>query len=157
MANPGSIVNQIGGSFEDIGKDIARETVQAPKDIAGAAMESLGVSTGKKNPAAGAKPAPATPLEAKTRQAAEADEATKRAIARAALEELVGKKREDKEPGVREKIEKEEEEKKEMEKKQKELAAKQALPQTGSKRPKGDLYGVKAKKTSTEQKSVRQD
>ena len=33
MANPGSILNQIGESFETIAKDVARETVQAPKDL----------------------------------------------------------------------------------------------------------------------------
>ncbi|MCL4200491.1 hypothetical protein KJZ67_04115 [Patescibacteria group bacterium] len=155
MANSGSVLQQIGESFEDIGKDIARETVQAPKDIVGTALESLGVSSGQKknpkqaaaDPQSGQENAPAAP--------GPSDE-VKRAIARAALRELSGQSQ-PKELSVWEKIQKEEEQKKEMEKKQKEQARKQALPQPASKRPRGDLYGKKAKQTSMENKSKRQD
>ena len=160
MANPGSKLGQIGESFEQIGKDVARETVQAPKDITGKALESLGMSSSTKNPKKqqnnpmqipGQEAVPQTPAEAQS-------EEMKRAVAHAALEEISGKnKSQQKEPGVWEKLQKEEEEKKEREKQQKELAAKQALPQGTSKRPRGDLYGVKAKKTNVENKGKRQD
>ncbi len=154
MANPGSIVGQIGESFEQIGKDVARETVKAPQDIVGKAMESLGVSGGKKNPKQQATQSGKPPNQEEEARSEE----TKRAIARAALEELTGKKPKEKEMSVWEKIQKEEEEKKQFEKKKKEEAAKQALPKSSSKRPRGDLYGLKAKKASAEMsRNVRQD
>jgi hypothetical protein len=156
MANSGSMLQQIGESFEDIGKDIARETVQAPKDIVGTALESLGVSSGqKKNPKQAASSDPQGSQENAPAAQGPSDE-VKRAIARAALRELSGQTR-PKELSVWEKIQKEEEQKKEMEKKQKEQARKQALPQAASKRPRGDLYGKKAKQTNMENKSKRQD
>lgn len=157
MANPGSILNQIGESFEQIGKDVARETVQAPKDLVGTALESLGVSSGSKKPkaSASANQQPGEEAAPGVAPAGPSDE-VKRAIARAALEELSGKSR-PKELSVWEKLQKEEEQKKEMEKKQKAQASKQALPQGTSKRPRGDLYGKKAKQTNMENKAKRQD
>lgn len=157
MANPGSILNQIGESFETIAKDVARETVQAPKDIVGTALESLGASSGQKKPkqSASASRQPGEEAAPGTTPSGPSEE-VKRAIARAALEELSGKSR-PKELSVWEKIQKEEEQKKEMEKKQREQAAKQALPQGTSKRPRGDLYGKKAKQTNMENKAKRQD
>lgn len=157
MANPGSILNQIGESFEQIGKDVARETVQAPKDLVGTALESLGVSSGSKKPksSASANQQPGAEAAPGVVPAGPSEE-VKRAVARAALEELSGKTR-PKELSVWEKIQKEEEQKKEMEKKQKEQASKQALPQGTSKRPRGDLYGKKAKQTNMENKAKRQD
>lgn len=159
MANPGSILNQIGESFEQIGKDVARETVQAPKDLVGTALESLGVSSGSKKPKQSASATQQPGQEGagpETVPSSGPSEEVKRAIARAALEELSGKSR-PKELSVWEKLQKEEEQKKEMEKKQKEQAAKQALPQGTSKRPRGDLYGKKAKQTNMENKAKRQD
>jgi len=161
MANPGSILGQIGESFEQIGKDVAHETVQAPKDVVGTALESLGISSGNKNPKqqqATAKRDESSGQEGAASQPNQGQsEELKRVIARAALEELSGKKPKQKEPTVWEKIQQEEEQKKQLEKKRKEEAAKQALPKAASKRPRGDLYGVKAKKTSTENRNVRQD
>lgn len=160
MANPGSILGQIGESFEQIGADVVKQTVQAPKDIAQAAAESLGLSGGKKNPKQQSTPiqsgqAPQTPEQQQVQQKTQEE---KRAVARAALEELIGKKQQKKEPTVWEKIQQDEEQKKLMEKKRKEEATKQALPQTKSKRPRGDLYGIKAKKASAEMsRNVRQD
>jgi len=83
-------------------------------------------------------------------------EDVKRAIARAALEELSGKKPAQKEQSVWEKLQKEEEQKKEQ-KKQKAQASRASLPQATSKRKRGDLYGMKAKKTAAENRNVRQD
>lgn len=154
MVNPGSIIGQIGESFEKIGEDVVKQTVQAPKDITGKAMESLGMSSSAKNPKK-QQPVPKTPQEAEKMQKAEE---TKQAVARAALEEISGKnKSEKKEPTVWERLQKEEEEKKALEKKKNEEAAKQALPESKGKRPRGDLYGMKAKKTQTEIKGKRQD
>ncbi len=157
MANPGSILNQIGESFETIAKDVVRETVQAPKDIVGTALESLGTSSGQKKPkqSAATSQQPGQQLSESAAPSGPSED-VKRAIARAALEELSGKSR-PKELRVWEKIQKEEEQKKEMEKKQKEQAFKQALPQGTSKRPRGDLYGKKAKQTNIENKGKRQD
>lgn len=159
MANPGSILNQIGESFETITKDVARETVQAPKDIVGTALESLGVSSGKKpkqSAQSGTQQNDLTGTPESSSPVSSPTEEVKRAIARAALQELSGKSR-PREMSVWEKLQKEEEQKKEMEKKQKEQAAKQSLPQPASKRPRGDLYGKKAKQTTMENKSKRQD
>lgn len=155
MANPGSILGTIGESFEKIGEDVVKQTVQVPKDITGQAMESLGLSSSKNNPKqAKSVKVPQTPEEQAKFQATED---AKRALARAALEEISGKSKAQKEPTVWERIQKEEDEKKMLEKKKKEEAAKQSLPQSGSKRPRGDLYGVKAKKANVENKGKRQD
>ena len=142
----------------EIGKQIISETVQAPKDIVGTALESVGVGGGKKQK----KQQTATNLPA-GRQAQEAadnqakSEEVKRAIARAALEELAGVKRQ-KEPTVWEKIQQEESQKKEQQKAQSAANAKASLPQVSSKRKRGDLFGLKAKKSSTEiGKNTRQD
>lgn len=158
MAKPGGILGTIGESFEQIGKDVAGEVVKAPQDIVGKALESLGTSGGKKNPkqqTSGSSQPTGDEGAAKTPEEAQSEE-TKRAIARKALEELSGKPK-PKEESVWEKIQKEEEQKKLMEKKRKEEAAKQALPKATSKRPRGDLYGIKAKKSQVENRNVRQD
>lgn len=159
MAAPGNILGQIGESFETIAQDIAGEVKQAPKDMVGSALESVGLSTGgKKNPK---RPQPAggsgeSGEEGMPTASAEPSEEVKRAIARAALEELSGKKPREKEQSVWEKLQQEEQQKKEMEKKRKEQS-RQALPKSVAKRPRGDLYGVKAKKTAAENRNVRQD
>lgn len=159
MPNPGSIIGQITEELGELGKQVVTETVKAPKDIAGKALESLGASSGKTQQG---KQTSATPPQGTEKPAVEefsktGDESVKREIARRALEELSGKKPQPKELSVWEKIQKEEEEKKELEKKKKEAAAKQALPQQSSKRRRGDLYGIKAKKSSVENRNVRQD
>lgn len=157
MANSGGILNQIGESFETIAKDVARETVQAPKDIVGTALESLGVSSGQKTQKQSAASSQQTGQENNTEVTTPGpSDEVKRAIARAALEELSGKSK-PKELGVWERLQKEEEQRKEMEKKQKQQAARQTLPQSSGKRPRGDLYGKKAKQTNMENKSKRQD
>lgn len=152
-------MGQIGESFETIGKDITRETIQAPKDMVGAALESVGLSSGKKNPKKQTTSAKAAPPEVRQVSPAvtENDEAVKRAVARAALEELSGRKPQQKEPTIWEKMQKEEEEKKELEKKKKAEAAKQTIAQPSSRKARGDLYGIKAKKAAAEIKGKRQD
>lgn len=160
MAHPGSILGQIGESFETIGQDVVRETVQAPKDIAkdmvGLALESLGGSSGKKSgknqAASGTVASTGTPPSPEVQQ----EDANKRAIARAALQALSGGGK-PKELSVYEQKMKEEREKKEMEKKQREEAKKKELPMPASKRARGDLFGKKAKQTQIESKAKRQD
>ena len=155
MAQPGSILGQITEEFEQLGKQIVRETVKAPKDIAGKALESLGSSSAKPGQTtASAKSDQETAIDKFTK---ESDAAVKKAIARAALEELAGRKPKEKEPSVRERIEMEEKQKKEMLAKQQAQAQKMQLSQSRSKRPRGDLFGVKAKQSSAERKNVRQD
>ncbi len=155
-----NIFGQIGESFEQIGKDVVRETVQAPKDIVGKAMESLGAGGGKKSQkSTQAKPTAAMPEPGSQAEAdAQAAMEIKKAVARAALQELAGGGQKQKEPTVWEKLKQEEEQKKEMKKKQAEANKKASLPQVTSKRKRGDLYGMKAKKSSTEiGKNTRQD
>ena len=135
MANPGSMIGAFTDELGDLGKQIVRETVKVPKDIAGKALESLGTSGGQKQ-----KQQTATTTDA-----------------RAALAEIAGIKPKQKEPTVWEKIQAEAEQKKELGKQQQQTAA-QALPAVKSKRPRGDLYGMKAKKAGSEVgKNVRQD
>lgn len=140
MPQPGTILGQITEEFGELGKRVVKETVQAPKDIAGKALESLGTSSGKQQG-----------------KSSSADETIKKTMARAALEELAGKNPPPKEPTVGEKIEIEERQKKELLAKQQAQAQKMQLPQSASKRPRGDLFGIKAKQSSAERKNVRQD
>lgn len=161
MANTGSIINQIGESFEQIGKDIARETVQAPKDIVGKALESLGSGSSSKK--AGQKVTQSsTPSNIVQNSSALSEfnqsnsDEVKQAVARAALSELAGGTK-SQEPSEYEKKLQEEEQKK-LEKEQKKKAASMMLQPQSSKRKRGDLFGLKAKKSSTEiGKNVRQD
>jgi len=141
MPNPGTILGSFTDELGDLGKNIVREVVAVPKDIAGKALESLGASTGK-------KPGQQTATSQKVNAS----------IAREALAQLAGGKPKQKEPTVWEKIQAEAEQKKELGKQQQQQAAAQALPAVKSKRPRGDLYGLKAKKASGEVgKNVRQD
>ncbi len=161
MAKPGNILGDIGESFEQIGSDVVRQTVQVPKDMAQAAAESLGLGTGKKKQSQTAKPAQGQTGEQSAAESAqhpaEPSEEVKRAIARAALEQISGKRRPEKQESVWERLQKEEEQKKLMEKKRKEEERRASLPQVSSKRKRGDLYGKQAKKTQVENRSKRQD
>lgn len=158
MAKPGGMLGTILDSFEQIGQDVARETIQAPKDIVGKALESVGVSSGNKKPAQQAAQIGPDGSPLPSEQSPNGpSEAVKRAIARSALEEISGKRTGQKEESVWERMKKEEEQKKEMEKQRKEAEKKASLPQVSSKRKRGDLYGKQAKKTQMENKSLRQD
>lgn len=157
MAKPGGMIGQMMDSFEQIGQDVARETVQAPKDMVGKALESIGVSSGKKKTQ---QQTQQTSQEAGTQPEAPSNgpsEEVKRAIARAALEEISGKRPKQQEESVWERMKKEEEQKKQMEKQRREAEKKASLPQVSSKRKRGDLYGKQAKKTQVENRNQRQD
>ncbi len=153
---PQGIARQIIGSFEDIGKDVLKQTAQVPKDIVGKALESLGTS-GSNKQGQQAQPTSTKPQEGALGQLEQTkDEKTKKAIARSALEQLAGKPQQ-KEPSVWEKIQQEMEQKKEQQKQQSRQAGQQLKSGKG-KRPRGDLYGLKAKKASAEMsRNVRQD
>jgi len=162
------VTRQIIGSFEDIGKDILKQTASLPKDVVGKALESLGTSSGAKKQAGqtaqgGVQPGgegtakPNTPLDEIEQQT---DRKIKQAIARNALQYLA-KKPEEREMSVRERLEKEQEQKKELEKKQKEEAGKTELKPMSQKRRSGMMPGAaqKAKKQagSETSRNVRQD
>lgn len=156
-----SIPSQIIGSFEDIGKDIIKQTVQVPKDIVGKALESIGTSSskqGQQGAVNSGNPKDSRNLESGALGQLEQtkDEKAKKAIARSALEQLAGKSK-PKEPSVWEKIQQEVEQKKQQQQQAKQQSSQQ-LQQTKGKRPRGDLYGMKAKKASAEMsRNVRQD
>ncbi len=154
------IARQIIGSFEDIGKDVLKQTAQVPKDIVGKALESLGTSGSQKQGQSFGKTQDqqtGSPKDGPLGQLEQTkDEKIKKAIARSALEQLAGKPKQ-KEPSVWEKIQQEMEQKKEQQKQQTQQAGQQLTSGKG-KRPRGDLYGLKAKKASAEMsRNVRQD
>ena len=152
------VMQQLTDSFEQIGKDVAREVVQAPKDIVGAALESLGAGSGKKagQTTQAAKSPSQQDTPAMKEFAGANSEEVKQAIARAALAELAGGKKSN-EPSEYEKKQQEEEQKK-QEKEQKKKANSMQLQPQSAKRKRGDLFGMKAKKSSTEiGKNTRQD
>lgn len=143
-----AVAKQIIGSFEDIGKDIARETAKVPADVVGKALESLGTSSQK-----GQK---GTPVPSKKPE--ETKQPEKPLPPRQWLAELAGSAKKHKEPTVQEKLEKEKQEKNKKEAQQVGVAQKMApLAPVPTKPKRGDLYGIKQKRTATENKNVRQD
>lgn len=156
MAN---VAKQIIGSFEDIGKDIAREAVKVPKDIAGKALESLGTSSGKKGQQSPIQAAQTSSKEAGPLEKLDQtkDQKARASMAREALSQLSGN-RVKREPTVQERLEREKQEKNEKESKRAAVAQKMAPIVTGSSKPKGGSpYGVRQKRTATENKSTRSD
>ena len=150
---------QIIGSFEDIGGDIVKNVTQLPADIAGKAIESL--TTGKTNtPVQQMSPSEGTggkkPSDSWDTIDQMNDKNAKQLVARKALEALLGR-RKPKEPTVWERIQQEIAQKKEMQEKQKAQQAAASIPMPQGKRARGDLYGMKAKKTAAENRNVRQD
>ena len=156
------VAKQIIGSFEDIGKDIARETAKVPTDVVGKALESLGTSSQKgqkgNQAVAGAVGAPKKNEGGALGQLDQTnDQKLKQTIARAALSQLAGTSKQ-KEPTVQERLEREKQEKNEKEQQKAAVVQKMAPIATGSSKPKrGNLYGVKQKQRTTEAKGFRQD
>ncbi len=148
------------GSFEDIGKDVVKQTVQAPVDIAGKVLESLTGGSSVK----GQKQAQQISTESHTQKPDGAlgqmeetnDIKVKKAIARAALEQLAGHT-EQKPSSVFEEKKKEEQQKKQAEEEQAKKAALAEVPKMSSKKRRGDLYGIKGKSSTEMSKNVRQD
>lgn len=153
MAN--TIGGQIIGELSEIGKQVGGEVAQVPKDIAGIALESLGAKSSGKTGNSTQQGKSNTAWE---QIDVEPDKKVKRAMARRALEELTkGAARRPKEPSIWERLQMEADEKKKQEVQAQQTAAKQQLSTPTSKRPRGDLYGTKAKQTATENRNVRQD
>jgi hypothetical protein len=155
----GQIISELG----EIGKKVGSEAVKIPKDIAGVALESIGASGSNKQGSAKIFSSAATGEAAKNPETAwekisiEKDTNIRRQMARKALEELTkGMAARPKEPSVWERLQMEQEQKK-KETIMQNVQAAQTLPMPASKRPKGDLYGTKAKQTATENRNVRQD
>jgi len=142
------VAKQIIGSFEDIGKDIVRETGKVPTEIIGKALESLGTSSQK------GQKGNSTPQG----KVEEPKQPEKTLPPRQWLAELAGNAKKPNEPTVQERLEKEKQEKNEKETKQAGVAQKMAPIVTGSSKPKrGNLYGIKQKSSSEISKNVRQD
>lgn len=150
---------QIIGSFEDIGKDVLSQTANVPKDVVGKALESLTGQGGKKQGQGKQVGQPKRDEQGPLQEFDKApDMGMKKVIARAALEWLSGKRPPKKEESIWEKQQKEKQEKEQMAKAQAEIQRKQELPKMSQKRKSGDLYGLKAKTSSTEVgRNVRQD
>ena len=159
-----SVTKQIIGSFEDIGKGVVSEAVKIPVDIAGKALESLGASSGQKQQG---QPTGNSGNSEESRNLQKGpwetfdeipDRDVKKKMARNALQALLARlAQKPKEPSVWERIQQEAEQKKQVAQQQQQAAVSQ-LPQASSKRPRGDLYGVTAKKLGSEVgKNVRQD
>lgn len=155
---PGQIISEFG----ELGKKVGTETAKAPVDILGKTLESLGTSGGKKQ-GTNTFQTPQSGESAKQpgmweKIDTEKDPQIKKAIARAALEELIRPRQRQKELSVWERIQQEEAQKKEAQAAQKAQAASSSLPAGTSKRPRGDLYGIKAKRAGSEiGKNVKHD
>jgi len=153
---------QIIGSFEDIGKDIIHEVAKLPTDIAGKAMESMGTLGGQKGQQQTKQvltgQADATrPKDQWDQIDNTKDQKIKQATAREALAALINRPKQ-KEPTVWEKLQMEAKEKKEFQAKQQAQQSQMQLPKIASKRSRGDLYGLKAKRSSAEiGKNVKSD
>ncbi len=162
MADSGNIGGSIISELGQIGKQIGTEVVKVPKDIAGKALESLGTASSK-NPkgqtvVSGKPGEEGKPSTAWEQIDGEKDRALKRHMARRALEELTsGAIAKKKEPSIWERLQQEQEQKKNVLAQNQAQQAAQSLPTGTSKRPRGDLYGKKAKQTATENRNVRQD
>ena len=148
------------GSFEDIGKDVVREATKAPTDIAGKVLESLTGGSSVK----GQKQQNSNGGESQVKQSDGAlgameqtdDKNVKKAIARAALEQLAGHT-EQKPASVFEEKKKEEQQKKQADQEEAKKAAFAEMPKMSSKKRRGDLYGIKGKSSTEMSKNVRQD
>ena len=158
-----SIGNQIIGELGQVARDVGKQTAQIPKDVVGSALESLGVSSGKKQGGSTFTVQKSGPEGAGGKSAWEQfantpDAQVKKQIARKALEELSrGEVKKQREPSIWERLQQEQEQKKQMMAQQKAVSQSQTLAMPTSKRPRGDLYGKKAKSTAMENKSLRQD
>lgn len=157
-SNTKSFPKQIIGSFEDIGKDVLKQTAQIPKDIAGKSLETFVgqyASGNSPRPFVEQTNRPPTPLDDIDKVG---DLSTKRSMARNVLEYLAAQTPKPKELSVWERLQKEMKEKKDFERQQAVQISRQELPKTGFKRSAGDLYGRKAKIGAAEKgRNIRSD
>lgn len=161
MPNPGSIIGAITEELNETAKQVVKQTVQVPKDVAQGALESLGGSSAKtqsgKTQQAAQPPKPTgekTPLDDFQNAS---DARTKKEIARSALAYLAGQAGQ-KEPTVWEKKQTDAEQKKEAAKEEKNYVRRTQLNPMSTKPKRGNLFGVTKKKAGTEtSRNVRQD
>lgn len=144
------IAKGIGEQLGNLGKQIVTEVAKTPAKIIGL-DETLGSSSSKGAKGQKQTVKKATPQESADAKIAEImrkDETEKQkqlARARQLLQQFINPPREA-EPNLREKLEMEETEKKKQEIEMEKQKAKTVLSQVASKRPRGDLYGTRAKK-----------
>lgn len=139
------VAKKVIGSFEDLAKNVARETAKVPKDVAKTALEG-----GKKaeksasirafTPGREKTPGPLTNGTFKELDST-SDPKVRASFARRALERLARPKQ--KELSVREKMEREEEEKKHVEKLQAIDRERQKLPEIKGKSQRGSAFAAK--------------
>jgi hypothetical protein len=138
------VAKQIIGSFEDIGRDIARESVKVPGDIVGKALESLG-TTSKKT-----QNTPNSPKMPKQESGEK-----KYVPPREWLAELAGKNKQ-REPTVQERFAQEKQVKQEQEAKKNATEQKMApLARVSTKAKRGNLFG--SQQSSEKSKNSRAD
>lgn len=149
------IARGIGSELGNLGKQIAQEIVQVPAKITGmdaGTNEVTGTGTGGKKAQKGqstqANRTASMPGEYRDplsaiRQKDEVEKQKQLALARQLLQKFMHPQQE--EPSLKQKQEMEEMEKRKKEIKEENEKAKKQLPQMTAKRPRGDLYGVKAK------------
>ncbi|MDO8451863.1 MAG: hypothetical protein Q7S76_03260 [bacterium] len=156
MAN---VVRQIIGSFEDIGKNVAHEVVQVPKDIMiGSALEALGA--GGKKTSTGGQIGQIQKSEQRGSVFRDIDSSNdrgvKQTLARKALEYLAARPKSQEAP-VRVRLENEEREKKDRELRERALAERSKLPNTGSVKKRPGM-GIRPSRLGSEKgKNARQD
>ena len=154
---PDGIAKGIGSELGSLGKQIVREVAQVPAKITGmdaGTNEATGLGTGGKKQkgqkgqtrSSSQNIAPGEQIDSLTaiRQKDEVEKQKQLAQARQLLQQFI-RPDEQKEPTLREKQEMEELEKKKKEIEEEKEKAKKLLQPTAAKRPRGDLYGVKAK------------
>lgn len=154
---PGQIIGELG----ELGKKVGSEAAKVPTDIAGKALESLGVASGKKQQTSSAVKSQGESTASEEKGAwekidSESDEKIKKAMAREALVQLV-RRAKPKQPSVWEKKLQEEKEKVEDQSQQAAAAAQMAPIAVPRGKRRGDLYGLGAKQSSEKSRNIRQD
>lgn len=149
------IAKGIGEQLGSLGKQIVTDIAKVPGKItgldSGGINETVGTGTsakGQKGRSQQQKPQSAQGEVNILTELARKDEAEKQkklAEARRLLQQFIEPQQLSPEPSVREKMELEEMEKKKKEIEEEKEKAKKALPKMAVKRPRGDLFGIKAK------------
>jgi len=155
------IGKKVLGQIGEIGKDVVRETTKVPGDIAGAALESLGTSSGKKKKKGGTKGVSQKGQSKKAQGAweqidQETDEIKKARMARRAMLEFTTPKPKSKEKSVWERLQDEERAKKEQQLLAQAQARKNQLPEVQGKQKRGSAFAkhkkMRKKQTGMETK-----
>ncbi|OGG09935.1 hypothetical protein A2154_02495 [Candidatus Gottesmanbacteria bacterium RBG_16_43_7] len=151
------VISQIIGSFEDIGKDVVKQTAPGPVDISKTAIESIGVAKSQPAPLKSPDTAPLkahTPDDFDRFSAVTVD--TRKIMARKALQALL-ERPQSKQPDIFEQKNMAEEQKKAEAAKLKKLQNRSRLPHISAPR-KVPHFGVAVKQQGSETgKNIRQD